>query len=501
MIRNIIKGLIAVVVILPMIGGTCGPPSYYSTGVCGRPSKGSPHVEELASIVRITNRPSHDCTPDVSPDGKLVAFCSWEPRNYYDVPVRNRLAGDFDIYTVSTMGGGGYQRITNNPADDYYPAWYPESDRLLVTSERMGYPAIWVKHFSGLNGTQKLSWAGTSDFGGDVSRDYIVFASSDQLYPSISSFYWHVEQIQKTPKYPGSNPYIGGNPEWHPRWHPRIYRMDRNGARLTDLGVGLDPQISPDGKRIVYSSEEAGSWDIWIMTIDGTKKTQITSYPGSETDPCWSPDGRWIAYSKSAPNAIAGAGLINDEYWNLWTTNIETGEHVQKTFSRWFRDLSPAWGYVDEGEFYRDYIFFHSDRDNWEGTGFDIYRLDPDMGIEKYDIPDVPDGKIIEAQPAVKKGVVVRVLNGTRNTDDEVPKWAARVTERLNEYGYNCLEPRNTFVEVPNYIKVYYSEGHKDVALDIITIIPDVPEIKPVIKQMPSNFRWKEEDVIIVLGK
>lgn len=505
MVRKIVKVLIATAIIIPLIGGTCGPPSYQSTGVCGRPTNGAPHIEEVASIIRVTNRPSHDCTPDISPDGKYVAFASWESKNYYDVPARNRPSGDFDIYLVSSIGGGGYQRVTNNPADDYYPAWFPESNRILFTSERTGYPAIWVKHFSGMTGTQKISWAGGSDFGGDVSKQFIVFASSDQLYTSISSFYWHLSQNPIEPSRAGSNPYINSEKEWHPRWHPRIYRMDLNGARLTELGSGIDPQISPDGKSIVYASEEAGSWDIWIMDIDGKRKIQMTSYTGNESDPCWSPDGNWIAYSKSAPNAVPGLGLIDDEYWNIWVTNVNTGENIQKTFSRWFRDLSPCWGYVDEGDYRRDYIYFHSDRDNWENTGFDIYRLDPDMGIEKYDLPDKAKGSMVSdnysSAPYSAGKPIVRVLNGTRKTDDEVPKWAERVTSKLRGLGYNCLDPKNTFVEVPNYIKIYYGEGYNNDASKIAGQIPDIPEINSVIRKMPANFRWKEEDIIIVLGK
>ncbi len=497
--KKILKALLAVAIILPMIGGTCGPPSYYTTGVCGRPTQGAPHVEEIASIVRITNRPSHDCTPDLSPCGKFVAFASWEPKNYYDVPSRNHIAGDFDIMMVGANGGGGYQRITNNPGDDYYPAWFPSGKEMMITSERSGYPAIWIKPVTGIAGTRKLSWAGTSDFGGDVGNRFIVFASADRIYNTIADFYWYLQREPMMAEGPGHNPYMEYDPPWHPRWHPRIFRVDRNGARLTDLGPGIDPQISPDGKKIVFSSVEAGSWDIWIMEIDGKRRTQMTTYTGNETDPCWSPDGKWIAYSKSSNAEVPGIGLIEDEYWNIWVTNATSGENIQKTFSRWFRDLSPCWGYVDEGDHFRDSIYFHSDRDNYEYTGFDIYRLDPDMGIEQYDLPDLPDGRFA---PSVSKGgPTVRILNGTRSTTDAVPKWAARVTEKLQAKGYNCLEPKNTFSEVPNYIKVYYRGGYYDFAMQISRDIPDVPNLKPALRKMPSNFRWKEADVIVVLGK
>jgi len=496
MLQKLVRFAIAPVIILLLIGGTCAPPgTYYRAGVCERPSGGAPAVEEVASLVRITNRPSHDCTPDLSPDGKHLAFESWEPNNFYDVPSRNYFAGDFDIWMVGAHGGGGYQRITNNSTDDYYPAWYPDGKRLLFTSERSGYPSIWAKSANGVSGTQKLSWMGTCDFSGDVGPHgkNIVFSSADTLYPTIADVYWHFSYSPMVPQAPRSNPYYYSDPSWHPRWHPRIYRMDPNGARLTDLGSGFDPNISPDGKRIVYSSFVGGTWDVWVMDINGQNKIQITTYPGNEIDPCWSPDGRWIAYSKSAPGSEAGRGLIEDEYWNIWVTNIETGENIQKTFSRYFRDLSPSWGYVDEGDHYRDYIFFHSDRDDFEHTGYDIYRLDPDMGIEQYDVPDKPKGHSVKKETKPEKKMnypKVQVLNST-----SISGWATKVGYELEKEGLNVVNVANTQHEkyLP-HSKIYYYPEYKDFAIKLAYMMPG--------DQYVYSAKWDmgEADITVVLG-
>ncbi len=508
---RVLKWVVLATVAFAIIGGSCGPPEYKPCRAPGdRPSGGAPYVEEIASLVRITNRPSHECTPALSPDGKYLAFDAWDPENCYDVSDRNHEAGDFDIWVINAHGGGGYQRVTNNTTDDYYPAWYPDGKRLLFTSERSGHPAIWSRAVDGTNGSQQLSWMGTSDFAGDVdpTGKYIVFSSADRMYREIADIYDQLSSPPFCPAAPRNDPYTW----WNARWHPRIYRIDVNGARLTDLGTGLDPQISPDGKRIVYSSMVAGSWDVWIMDINGANKTQITTYPGNETDPCWSPDGRYVAYSKSAPYAkikyAPNGPLFEEEYWNIWVTSIETGENFQKTFSRWFRDLSPCWGYVDEGDHYRDYIYFHSDRDDYGirneygcdeyiSTGFDIYRLDPEMGVAEYDLPDIPKS----GGTKVAYSNLIRVLNGTRGTSDVVPGWANRVTEKLTTLGYNCLEPQDTYSETPNYVKVYYRNGAYDLACSVANDLPDVPGITPKLRKMPKNFSWKEEDVVVVLGK
>ena len=64
------------------------------------------------------------------------------------------------------------------------------------------------------------------------------------------------------------------------------------------------PQVSPDGKRIVFTVNEAiMSADksefvtqIWLANTDGTNAFQITFGDKSSTNPKWSPDGNWILY-------------------------------------------------------------------------------------------------------------------------------------------------------------------------------------------------------------
>jgi Tol biopolymer transport system component len=46
----------------------------------------------------------------------------------------------------------------------------------------------------------------------------------------------------------------------------------------------------------VYQSPTGGSWDLYITNADGTGQHQLTTAPGIEGLPHWSPDGQWIAY-------------------------------------------------------------------------------------------------------------------------------------------------------------------------------------------------------------
>ena len=58
------------------------------------------------------------------------------------------------------------------------------------------------------------------------------------------------------------------------------------------------PYFSPDGKRIAFVSNRAGTNDIWVMNADGSGAVNLTPTPGvTEFTPSFSPDGRRVAYT------------------------------------------------------------------------------------------------------------------------------------------------------------------------------------------------------------
>ena len=67
---------------------------------------------------------------------------------------------------------------------------------------------------------------------------------------------------------------------------------------------------TPDG-RIVYHSLSGGNDDIWIMNADGTGQRQLTSGTGTNLYPDVSPDGRYVVYSSSEQEENAGLWRIN----------------------------------------------------------------------------------------------------------------------------------------------------------------------------------------------
>ena len=68
--------------------------------------------------------------------------------------------------------------------------------------------------------------------------------------------------------------------------------------RLTDGGpwAVVDPAWSPNGARIAYASDRAGSLDLWAVDVATGKHERLTDAPGAEMRPSWSPDGTRIVY-------------------------------------------------------------------------------------------------------------------------------------------------------------------------------------------------------------
>lgn len=106
-----------------------------------------------------------------------------------------------------------------------------------------------------------------------------------------------------------------------------IYTLPIEGgeAKLIDGGMAFDsqPKFSPDGKWIAFLSDREGSENVWIMHPDGTEPKQISKEEKAEfASPNWTPDGQYILVSK------AGFGINTFE---IWMYHVQGGSGVQVT--------------------------------------------------------------------------------------------------------------------------------------------------------------------------
>ena len=72
-----------------------------------------------------------------------------------------------------------------------------------------------------------------------------------------------------------------------------------------------DPDLSPDGSKIVFMRHDGSKGEIFVMNSDGTNKQNISNQPGTDDKPEWSPDGTEILFRKEGRIWIMDADGTN----------------------------------------------------------------------------------------------------------------------------------------------------------------------------------------------
>ncbi len=80
-----------------------------------------------------------------------------------------------------------------------------------------------------------------------------------------------------------------------------IYLLTREGLRNLTNNPASDefPKWSPDGRRIAFSSNRSGRYQIYVMSEDGTGIVQVTHSENDAIEQAWFPDGKRIAFTES----------------------------------------------------------------------------------------------------------------------------------------------------------------------------------------------------------
>ncbi len=95
--------------------------------------------------------------------------------------------------------------------------------------------------------------------------------------------------------------------------------LQRVGSRTvtqltSDPANDVMPAFSPQGARLAFASDRAGSWDIYLVNASGGQAVQLTDDPAEELHPSWSPDGSEIAYCRLGPTSGR---------WELWVVEVD----------------------------------------------------------------------------------------------------------------------------------------------------------------------------------
>jgi TolB protein len=79
-----------------------------------------------------------------------------------------------------------------------------------------------------------------------------------------------------------------------------IYVTNADGSeqqRLThSRGIDMNPVFSPDGCRIAFMSNRHGNYEIYVMDADGRNPRRLTRNPERSDFPCWHPEGRQVVF-------------------------------------------------------------------------------------------------------------------------------------------------------------------------------------------------------------
>ena len=255
--------------------------------------------------------------------------------------------GAQDIY-VMNADGTGQTRLTDAASDDQYPSWSPDGTRLVFSSFREGVQKLFTMNPDGSAQTRlidnPLGGSGDEEPAWSRSGGQIAFRSDRELGLQI----WRVN-ANGTGLARLTQLGLNLNPSWLPGIDQILFASDRDGDLeiYTMDAVGLNvvqrtfndaSDSNPDysNARVAFQSDRDGDFDIYVLNPDGTVD-QLTNDPARDSAPSWSPDGTKLVFQSN-----------RDGDFEIFTMNADGSGVVQLTHNTAL-DRVPDWQPVTLG--------------------------------------------------------------------------------------------------------------------------------------------------------
>jgi dipeptidyl aminopeptidase/acylaminoacyl peptidase len=292
--------------------------------------------------------------PQLSPDGRLVAFSV----TTVDAASNRKPT---QIWIVPLEGGAAPRQITQEGDSNQRPRWSPDSKRISYISDRGGSSQIWLMDPDGANARQVTTLPTEAD-GQIFSPDGKNFVFTSEVYPECAADdacnqkAIDAEKASKVKARIYTELLYRHWTAWGGKRRSHLLVVPVTGGAARDLTPGTrdvppfslggadDYDVSPDGQEVCYSMNAdpvpatSTNSDLFVISIAGGQPRKITINPGADTNPHYSPDGKFIAW-----RAQLRSGYESDRF-RLMTLERATGKvtNLTETLDRWVNSFTWA---------------------------------------------------------------------------------------------------------------------------------------------------------------
>ena len=262
----------------------------------------------------------HD--PQLSPDGKWVAYA-------VDTASLKTDKNETRIWMVPTTGGDAIP-LTAEGVSCTHPRWSPDNKSLAFLSDRKG----------GHGKTQV--WL-LSRQGGEAQR------LTDTM-PNVEDFAWSPDsrRLVLVLRDPTPEELEAAKPKKeHGNGASAAATDSQTGADAAESGAEKESKRPWVIDRLLFKQDEVGYLDrrrthLYVFDVANRSLTQITSGDYDDSEPAWSPDSKSIAFTsnRSTPDPDA---TYNSDIWTASASNTDKGAHLTQITTNPGEDKSPTW--------------------------------------------------------------------------------------------------------------------------------------------------------------